>query len=87
MEVEEEGSPRRSFDVNVYSAGLPVDAMKGAMRGMGRAYGIAPERVEDLLARVGGEVLGHLSGGTARNGRDFATLYYGAAPRRGSGRG
>ncbi|MGB3901076.1 MAG: hypothetical protein WA973_21235 [Mesorhizobium sp.] len=87
MEVEEEGSPRRSYDINFYSAGLRVAAVEGAVRRMADAYAIAPSGLDDLLSRIGGEPLGHLSGGMGGDGRDFATLYFGAAARRGAGRG
>jgi tryptophan halogenase len=87
MEVEEDGSPRRSFDINFYPAGLPVRAVAGPVRGLAAAYGIAPALVEAFLSRVGPLQLGHLSGGIGRNGSDFATLYFGAAERKGAGRG
>ncbi len=87
MEVEEEGSPRRSFDINLYTAGLPARAAARTLGHLGTAYGLAPGRIEELLSRVGPLQLGHLSGGIARNGRDFATLYFGAVPRKGARRG
>ena len=87
MEVEEEGSPRRSFDINFYAAGMPVRTVARTVRRLGEAYGVAPARIEDLLSRTGPLQLGHLSGGIARSGQDFATLYFGAAARRGTRHG
>lgn len=87
MEVQEEGSPRHSFDINFYSAGLRVASVAEPIRKMAAAYAIAPATLDDLLSRIAGEPLGHLSGGMGRDGRDFATLYFGAAARRGAGRG
>jgi hypothetical protein len=87
VEVDEEKSPRRSFDINVYSAKLPVRAVAPALARLGAAYAIAPARIEELLSRIGPLQLGHLSGGIGRGGRDFATLYFGAAARKGAGRG
>ncbi|MEP6563580.1 MAG: hypothetical protein ABJB10_00490 [Mesorhizobium sp.] len=87
MEVQEDGSPRHSFDINMYSAGLQVAAVEQAIRRLGKAYAIAPAKLDEFLSRITGEPLGHLSGGLGRNGRDFATLYFGAAARKGSGRG
>lgn len=87
MEVQEDGSARHSFDINFYSAGLRVAAVEQAIRKMAAAYAIAPAKIDDLLARIADEPLGHLSGGMGRNGKDFATLYFGAAPRRGANRG
>jgi hypothetical protein len=87
VEVEEEVSPRRSFDINVYAATLPVEAVSEPIRRLAAAYAIPPAEIDTFLARVGPLQLGHLSGGIGRNGRDFATLYFGAAARKGAGRG
>lgn len=87
MEVQEEGSPRHSFDINFYSAGLRVASVEDTIRKMAASYSIPKDRLDGWLARIGGEPLGHLSGGTGRNGKDFATLYFGAAARRGANRG
>ena len=87
VEVDEEQSPRRSFDINVYSAKLPVRALAPVLARLGAAYAIAPARIEELLSRIGPLQLGHLSGGIGRGGLDFTTLYFGAAARKGKGRG
>lgn len=87
MEVQEDGSPRHSFDINFYSAGLQVASVEDTVRRLGRAYGIEPAKIDGWLSRIAGEPLGHLSGGIGRNGRDFATLYFGASARKGVGRG
>lgn len=86
LEVEEEGSIRRSFDVNVYASGLQVGDIGQPVRSLGAAYGIAPAVTDDLLRRLGPASLGHISGGLGRNGRDFATLYFGMMGRKGTGR-
>lgn len=87
MEVQEDGSPRQSFDINFYSAGLKVAAVADAVRRLGSAYDIAPAKLDEWLSRIADEPLGHLSGGIGKNGRDFATLYFGASARKGAGRG
>lgn len=87
LEVEEEGSPRRSFDVNVYVADLQVRDIDQPLRRLCADYGIAPEIADDLVRRLGPAVLGHISGGMGRNGRDFATVYFGMMGRKGTGRG
>ena len=87
MEVREDGSPRQSFDINFYSAGLEVEAVEPAIRRLGNAYDIEPAKLDAFLSRIARQPLGHLSGGLGRNGQDFATLYFGAAARKGAGRG
>jgi hypothetical protein len=87
MEVREDGSPRQSFDINFYSAGLDVEAVEPAIRRLGNAYDIEPAKLGAFLSRIARQPLGHLSGGLGRNGQDFATLYFGAAARKGAGRG
>lgn len=86
LEVEEEGSIRRSFDVNVYASGLQVEDIGQPVRSLGAAYGIAADVTDDLLRRLGPASLGHISGGLGRNGRDFATLYFGMMGRKGTAR-
>lgn len=86
MEVEEEGSARRSFDINLYAAGLDVASIEAPLRKLAAAYGLARLDVEKLLARIGGFAFGHLSGGIGRDGEDFATVYFGVEGRKGRGR-
>lgn len=86
LEVSEGGSARRSFDVNVYAAGLQVLDMERPLRWLAEAYGITRHGIDDLLGRLGPASLGHLSGGVGRNGKDFATLYFGVVGRKGTGR-
>lgn len=85
LEVTEDGSPRRSFDVNVYAADLAVSDAAPALRELARAYAIDID-MERLLARLGAASLGHISGGRGRNGEDFTTVYFGVSGRKGTGR-
>jgi hypothetical protein len=78
LEVSEEGNPRRSFDVNVYKAGLRLRDVEDLVRQACREFAISAERWQALSARVQGERLGHLSGGIDRGGGGFLTFYYGA---------
>lgn len=86
LEVSEEGSPRRSFDVNAYAAGLAVREVVPVLRSLARAYGLDNQELDGLLARLGPVTLGHISGGLGRNGQDFTTLYFGVSGRKGTGR-
>ncbi|MBE7182859.1 MAG: hypothetical protein INR68_00460 [Methylobacterium mesophilicum] len=87
MEVEDEQTPRRSFDLNIYPADLRVAALEEPLRRLLARYRLDPATVDPLLAEIGRSALGHLSGGVDRHGRDFATVYYGIEPRKGVNRG
>jgi hypothetical protein len=76
LEVGEGGSPRKSFDVNLYKANMTVSDAGPLLTRLARHYGIDKARVGQLLERVGGRCLGHLSAGLDRHGRDYATIYY-----------
>ncbi|MBK8083178.1 MAG: hypothetical protein IPK28_04675 [Devosia sp.] len=81
LEVTEEGTDRRSFDLKVYDAGFTLGVFDAAVADLAAAFGL--DRVDrDRLAQLPtGETLGHLSGGRGRDGRPFLTLYYGGGPR------
>ncbi|GAA2813751.1 hypothetical protein EDC40_10787 [Aminobacter aminovorans] len=86
LEVSEQGSVRRSFDVNLYAAGLAVHEVEATLRTLARAYDLENQELERLLVRLESATLGHISGGLGRNGQDFATLYFGVSGRKGTGR-
>jgi len=76
VEAEEEGNPRKSFDLNLYKARLRVSELRPALRPLCRHYAIADEALGRIGAQAGGRQFGHLSGGLGRDGRDFLTVYY-----------
>jgi tryptophan halogenase len=76
LEVLEENG-RRSFDLNLYDAGLQVKDLLPLIHRMRSHFGIPPGRVQALYDQIKGERLGHLAGGVHRNGRDFFNVYYG----------
>lgn len=77
FEVLEEGSGRRSFDVNVYDAKLCMGDIQDLLFRAGRKFGLPEETLVLLMDRIREERLGHLSGGIDRNGRSFLTFYHG----------
>lgn len=77
LEVGEEGNPRKSFDLNLYRAGLRVEDLLPHLIAAWRHYGIATEQIDALYRRIKGERFGHLAGGVDREGKDFVTVYYG----------
>ena len=77
LEVTEEGKPRRSFDINVYKAGLRLEDLGPSLLGAIRNYAIPAAKFQALYERIQTERLGHLAGGVDRKNRDFMTVYYG----------
>ena len=76
VEAEEEGNPRRSFDLNLYKARLRVDDLQPVLQVLGRRYGVTDDALAQASALARGRPFGHLSGGLGRDGRDFLTVYY-----------
>ncbi len=76
VEVREDNSRRRSFDINLYGAGLQMRDLNGHLSKIRLHYHIPDEQFRRLVALVGDKLFGHLSGGTNREGKDFLTFYY-----------
>lgn len=76
LEVSEQNNPRSSFDINLHDAGLGLKDIEHWLTAMRMHYSIPFDRFERMLAPIGAEKLGHLSGGINREGRDFLTVYY-----------
>lgn len=74
VEAEEEGNPRRSFDLNLYKARLRVADLAPVLRTLAKRYKI--KDVSKLIEETGHRPFGHLSGGVGRDGQDFLTVYY-----------
>lgn len=83
MDVEEEGTLRRSFDLNFYPSRLTVGDTASDLEQLCRAYGLSKACVDRLIEQSGTAVLGHVSGGRDRTEKDFTTLYYGVEAREG----
>jgi tryptophan halogenase len=77
LEVKEEGSARRSFDLNLYPANLPVRAVMPAVEQLGAEFRIPASKIALALAPASGLSLGHIAGGLGRDGAPFATIYFG----------
>lgn len=77
LEVTEENSPRRSFDINIYKAGLQLKQLYPLLARTFRHYSIPAETFHALYNPIRTKVFGHLSGGISRGGKDFLTVYYG----------
>lgn len=77
LEVTEEGSPRRSFDINLYRAGLRIADLERPFLMLCDHLAVNPREFHRIFDPARGKRLGHVSGGTDREGRDFITVYYG----------
>jgi hypothetical protein len=81
LEVTEEQNPRRSFDLNLYDAGLTLEELAPFLERIRLHYSIPEEDYRSLLAPNGSRMVGHLAGGIHRGGEDFLTVYYGVEER------
>ncbi len=80
LEVSEEKSARRSFDINVYSANLQMKDLYPLLMKLCRYYAISTQEFNSLYSLVESKRFGHISGGIDREGKDFFTLYFGLEP-------
>jgi len=76
LEVSEENNPRKSFDINLYKANLQLAEIHPFLMKMCQHYSINREEFDLLYYQNHEKILGHISGGIDREGRDFITIYY-----------
>jgi hypothetical protein len=81
LDVTEEGTTRKSFDVNFYPAGFAVNSVAPALDRLAAHFRLKSTAVEDAFAGVLESQLGHIAGGVDRHGRDFLTIYFGVEGR------
>lgn len=79
LEVLEGDSLRRSFDINLYSAMLPLSSIQSALIRLRDHFAIPLSQFEQLCRLTCDKLLGHLSGGISQSGEEFLTVYYEAA--------
>ena len=77
LEVEEAGSVRQSFDLNLYDLEQTVTQWADLIRQTWQLQQPDNQPVETFLQTHGDKVLGHVSAGTGRDGQVFFTLYFG----------
>ena len=80
LEVEEEGTHRRSFDLKLYDAGFTLGSLAASLSSLAASFSLGPEHQQRLAALPADAALGHISGGQGRDGTPFLTLYYGGGP-------
>jgi hypothetical protein len=77
MEVEEADNPRRSCDLNVYDAELRMHDVADLLETALKDFSIPKTLAQSAFDRAGDRMLGHLSAGVGRDGREFVTIYFG----------
>lgn len=81
LDVSEDGTERRSFDVNVYRAGFAVRSVAPFFDRLAAHFQLHADAVRVAFADALTLQLGHLAGGVDRRGRDFFTIYFGVEGR------
>jgi hypothetical protein len=81
LEVREQGSERLSFDLNVYDAGLALRDAQPLLAKLRQHFALRPGEYQALYDQVRARPLGHFAGGVHRDGKAFATVYYGVEAR------
>lgn len=77
LEVAEQDNPRKSFDINIYRAGVQVGEAYKLLARLGRHYGLSKPEFHKFYNGIKANRFGHLSGGINREGKDFCTVYHG----------
>jgi hypothetical protein len=80
LDVAEEHSQRRSFDINAYSANLQLKELYPLMMKIWQYFSIPAQEFSDLYRQMETKIFGHFSGGMDREGNDFLTIYFGLEP-------
>ena len=81
MRVADLGSPRRSFDLMVYDAGLTLGDVAEPVAMMEAAFELASGALARVLEPDMASRLGHVAAGLDRAGSPFATFYFGVSGR------
>jgi hypothetical protein len=85
LDVTEERSQRRSFDINAYSANLQLKELYLLMMKIWKYFLIPAQEFSDLYRQMETKIFGHFSGGIDREGKDFLTVYFGLEPVKNTG--
>ena len=76
LEAGEADNPRKSFDINLYPAAVRMEKIYPLLQRLCRCFGVEIESLDKVYKNVHFRELGHISGGTDRNGNPFFTVYY-----------
>lgn len=78
LEVVEEGSDRRSHDLNVYAHERPVADVAGSIHAVGDLLKCDQASLETWLTEHREATVGHIAIGQSRTGHPFITIYHSA---------
>ena len=79
VDVKDEDSPRLSFDINVYAAGLKMKEIAPLLATLAQYFSISNASFATLMDSTADDLIGHVSGGTDRHGHPFLTVYHASA--------
>ena len=76
LEVEDEGSNRRSYDLNVYEFEIAVGSIESEIGTISEKLSINHVELNAWLGANQSQTIGHLAVGTNRQGGSFVTVYH-----------
>ncbi len=77
LDVADTDSPRHSFDLQLYDAGLRLADIEAPVLQYGAQVQIPADALTAFIAQRADSILGHIASGKDASGAAFATLYYG----------
>ena len=77
LEIEEEGSDRRSYDLNVYDLELTIGQLAEPIMMAAGILNLDSDILENWLVTNSGASVGHVATGLGRDQLSFFTIYYG----------
>lgn len=80
LEVRDEGTPRRSLDLNFYDAQIAFAEAADEVMSLFEHLGPGSAEGSDFLKAHEDKLLGHIAVGRGRDNADFATVHFGAEP-------
>ena len=78
LEVEEEGSDRKSYDLNVYARERSVPAVADSIRTVAASLTCDEASLESWILSHSEATVGHVAIGRSRTGHPFVTIYHSA---------
>ena len=78
LEISEEGSDRRSWDLNVYDDQRSLGQVQCSLLAAAETLQIPQQDFFAWILPITTSVLGHIATGIGRSGEPFLTVYYGA---------
>jgi hypothetical protein len=77
LEIAEEGSGRRSYDLNVYDRGISLSMIAEPLQAATKILQLKSDIVRDWQQQNADSAIGHIATGLSRDQQSFCTIYYG----------